>query len=230
MIQKSLLMLTKREGQSRQPFYVMYTFFCLLLLSLLGQAQPILIEGQVLFGETNEPVSNYRVWVYSSVLENGDPIPLQTDESGRFQLETNVDLEPDGGLDSTAVTVEVFDFCTGQAQNLSFDLQAGEEWKFSFSFVICQGFDPPLPPIPCEAFFSYLQTESDPLQIAFTDLSYSNSPIRLYQWDFGDGRQSEEANPIHQYEAPGVYPVTLMIETDSCTNHFFDRNFCYGSN
>jgi hypothetical protein len=30
-----------------------------------------------------------------------------------------------------------------------------------------------------------------------------------YEWDFGDGTKSYEANPTHTYENPGEYDVTL---------------------
>lgn len=32
-----------------------------------------------------------------------------------------------------------------------------------------------------------------------------------YQWDFGDGNTSTEANPFHTYESPGTYTVTLIV-------------------
>jgi len=32
-----------------------------------------------------------------------------------------------------------------------------------------------------------------------------------YQWDFGDGDFSQEANPIHVYESPGQYTVRLSV-------------------
>lgn len=31
-----------------------------------------------------------------------------------------------------------------------------------------------------------------------------------YYWDFGDGETSEEENPIHYYQEPGVYDITLI--------------------
>jgi PKD repeat protein len=34
-------------------------------------------------------------------------------------------------------------------------------------------------------------------------------------WDFGDGFSSVERNPIHQYEAPGIYDVSLIAANDS---------------
>ena len=45
-------------------------------------------------------------------------------------------------------------------------------------------------------------------------LSLSTAPvlsneITAYQWDFGDGTTSSEANPNHEYQQPGFYQVTL---------------------
>lgn len=34
----------------------------------------------------------------------------------------------------------------------------------------------------------------------------------LYQWDFGDGTNSTEANPFHQYITPGRYAVSLLVK------------------
>jgi PKD repeat protein len=43
----------------------------------------------------------------------------------------------------------------------------------------------------------------------FEDLSLGNHPYRL--WDFGDGNQSTEANPVHTYAEPGIYMACLTI-------------------
>jgi PKD repeat protein len=37
-----------------------------------------------------------------------------------------------------------------------------------------------------------------------------------YQWDFGDGKGSDEQNPKHAYDTPGTYPVSLT--TTFCSN------------
>lgn len=43
------------------------------------------------------------------------------------------------------------------------------------------------------------------------------TPTR-YLWTFGDGAQSEEAIPIHRYEAPGTYVVAVQVEHDTGTD------------
>lgn len=43
--------------------------------------------------------------------------------------------------------------------------------------------------------------------VEFSDLSQGN--IILWHWDFGDGNQSAEQNPVHQFQEKGFYTVTL---------------------
>lgn len=50
--------------------------------------------------------------------------------------------------------------------------------------------------------------------ITFTDLSTPTGTITLWRWDFGDSSPySYEQNPVHIYNNPGVYTVTLYIES-----------------
>jgi PKD repeat protein len=73
-----------------------------------------------------------------------------------------------------------------------------------WDFVICDVNSPePL------ADFSYAV---DPLN---QELSIFNgsSKAYFYEWDFGDGSTSEEAEPVHSYASPGTYPVTLVAST-----------------
>ena len=52
-----------------------------------------------------------------------------------------------------------------------------------------------------------------PLTVDFTDLS-SNAPTG-WGWYFGDGGSSNQQNPTHTYQSPGIYDVTM-----SCANVF----------
>jgi len=45
--------------------------------------------------------------------------------------------------------------------------------------------------------------------IIFTN---SSSMATSYSWDFGDGKSSNEENPMHQYDIADSYVVTLMVE------------------
>ncbi|PKL59711.1 MAG: hypothetical protein CVV33_06435, partial [Methanomicrobiales archaeon HGW-Methanomicrobiales-4] len=48
-----------------------------------------------------------------------------------------------------------------------------------------------------------------PLSVKFTDQSVG-SPT-LWSWDFGDGNSDMVASPVHVYETPGNYTVTLTV-------------------
>ncbi len=58
-----------------------------------------------------------------------------------------------------------------------------------------------------------------PLKTQFTDKS--KGKITRWLWSFGDGGSSEDENPSHFYEVPGVFSVTLAVSgpngTDSLT-------------
>lgn len=46
----------------------------------------------------------------------------------------------------------------------------------------------------------------------------ANSFPAQYAWDFGDGGKSEETKPMHAYEKPGTYLVTLTASNGNCRN------------
>ncbi len=48
-----------------------------------------------------------------------------------------------------------------------------------------------------------------PHQVNFTD--QSSGDIASWLWDFGDGSTSISTSPVHIYQNPGVYPVTLSV-------------------
>ncbi len=50
-----------------------------------------------------------------------------------------------------------------------------------------------------------------PLGVSFDMSCTTGNPISI-EWDFGDGAQSDEKNPIHVFEEPGTYRVKLSIE------------------
>jgi PKD repeat protein len=72
---------------------------------------------------------------------------------------------------------------------------------------------------PCEvaADFSADQTTGcSTLAVAFSDLSVG--PVVSWDWDFGDGQTSTAQNPSHTYNAPGVYTVTLVASSITCSD------------
>lgn len=49
-----------------------------------------------------------------------------------------------------------------------------------------------------------------------------------YFWDFGDGQQSTQASPTHNYQHTGSYPVTLTVKDASGKTGVFNYNLVTG--
>jgi PKD repeat protein/type 1 glutamine amidotransferase len=64
------------------------------------------------------------------------------------------------------------------------------------------------PPTP-EPAASSTAVQNKPLTIAFNG---QRSGGVSWQWEFGDGAKSNDANPRHTYDAPGTYTATLTVE------------------
>lgn len=57
-------------------------------------------------------------------------------------------------------------------------------------------------------------TGSAPLAVQFNDTSATGSaPITAWAWNFGDGQASTARSPLHTYQTPGTYDVTLTVTT-----------------
>ncbi|MEZ7886517.1 MAG: PKD domain-containing protein [Flavobacteriales bacterium] len=78
--------------------------------------------------------------------------------------------------------------------------------------VISQNISIVANPIP--DFFLFGDEGCPPLTVNFFNASESEVPL-MYTWDFGDGQSSEEVNPTHQYSAPGVYDVSLVVTSST---------------
>ena len=54
-----------------------------------------------------------------------------------------------------------------------------------------------------------------PLSIQFTDLSQNATG---WNWDFGDGSNSTQRSPVHEYADPGIYSVNLTAINENGTD------------
>jgi PKD repeat protein len=79
------------------------------------------------------------------------------------------------------------------------------------------GEDPGAPPV------ADFQLDPDsgpaPLEVTFTDLS--SGAIDTWSWNFGDGTGSGVQHPVHVYETPGIYDVTLTVTGASGSDTIF---------
>jgi len=90
--------------------------------------------------------------------------------------------------------------------------------------------------LPCDTTGLYCQADfiidyegPESLEVLFEDFSYSiDGEIIGWKWDFGDGSNSEEQSPIHQYDSGGVYEVILSIETSTGCSSSIIQHICIG--
>lgn len=100
--------------------------------------------------------------------------------------------------------------------NISFDLNGYHTITLVGSNGVCQHthIDSILVfGIPSIDFYIDSQLMCAPFLAQFVNNSNADAAI-TYTWDFGDGNTSNEANPSHIYEEPGIYDVTLGIVVD----------------
>lgn len=72
------------------------------------------------------------------------------------------------------------------------------------------------PPIVAD-FSAKQEVEMDGLAFFFTD--NSTKPVDFWNWNFGDGVSSNEQNPVHFYDKPGMYVVTLTVANFNHISH-----------
>ena len=69
----------------------------------------------------------------------------------------------------------------------------------------------------CQAFF-YPEFDQITLAVQFHDLSIPEPDF--WNWNFGDGETSYEQHPYHVYPETGIYMVSLVSGSDSCSSEF----------
>ena len=67
----------------------------------------------------------------------------------------------------------------------------------------------PTIPLPIAGFTQDITSGNAPLVVKFTDLSQGQ--INTYSWDFDDGGNSNNRNPTHTFNTPGLYTVKLKV-------------------
>jgi PKD repeat protein len=79
-------------------------------------------------------------------------------------------------------------------------------------------------PVPPVAAFGATPTSGErPLTVQFTDLTVAD--VDTWYWDFGDGTYSGDENPVHVYQNPNSYTVSLTVtnvdgsDTETKTNY-----------
>ena len=75
-------------------------------------------------------------------------------------------------------------------------------------------------------FTSDLQSGCNPLEVKFIPQVYSLSSITDYQWDFGNGLQSFNEQPLHQYNVGGTFDISLVVKNQlGCMTSLLESDY-----
>ncbi|MDZ7776770.1 MAG: PKD domain-containing protein [Bacteroidales bacterium] len=77
------------------------------------------------------------------------------------------------------------------------------------------------------ADFAYEISEQNALEVSFTNKSTNSES---YLWEFGDGENSTEENPVHEYAEGGTYDVTLTSTNADGVSTDVTKTISLGSN
>ena len=72
-----------------------------------------------------------------------------------------------------------------------------------------------VPELPVADFATNVSEGSAPLSVQFSDLSEN---AVSFNWDFGDGANSTEKNPVHTYSTAGIYTFNLTVTNENGTD------------
>lgn len=110
-----------------------------------------------------------------------------------------------------------FPYYIGDAVTLISGVNSNSSYEFFYEWEVESGCMSALIPLTVRpdpsADFGYTTTLS---QVAFQNTSKGSTDT--WYWDFGDGEQSEEENPVHIYEKKGHYKVTFTVKKGDCIN------------
>ena len=204
--------------------------FCCTLIGTTLHAQPatgeLFVSGVVTYGEDGSPARGLPVWI---TVFDGTTTEMRTLTNAEGYYEFNMVTLLTSNLDSIGFSVETIDFCTGRNQIQSIAFAPGSPTEFEINFNICEGLNPPMPELGCQAFFLYDQmTYESPYLVQFHDLSFSREPVEEWIWEVvSTGDTLMDPAPVFEFEEPGVYPIQLTIKSGMYAN---DENlFCNSS-
>lgn len=85
------------------------------------------------------------------------------------------------------------------------DSLASDPWCHSYALAFVAPYEP-------LALFSADHTMGyPPFDVQFINYSSPIDSLTYFKWDFGDGDTSNLENPVHTYDIPGVYDVSLVV-------------------
>ncbi len=148
---------------------------------------------------------------FTSDMTSGDaPLTVQFTDLSSHATGWQWDLNGDGVLDSVAQNPQyTYDVAGTYNVSLTATNDDGTDTMTRVAYITVS--DPTPPPMPPEADFTADVTSGNaPLAVQFSDMS---SNAETWEWDFNDDGVTDSTlqNPLHTYDMPGSYTVTLTV-------------------
>ncbi|AKB83101.1 cell surface protein [Methanosarcina barkeri 3] len=144
------------------------------------------------------PVANFS----ANKTEGKAPLTIQFTDSSENAASVSWDFNSDGVSDSVDRN-PVYEFTT--VGTFTVNLTATNENGTSSKLATIKVTEKSVPVLPVANFTANLT-------VRFFDIS-ANNPNK-WNWDFGDGTNSTEQNPVHTFSKEGTYNVTLVATND----------------
>ncbi len=159
------------------------------------------------------PVANF----IANVTSGDAPLTVEFTDLSSHADAWEWDFDNDGLIDSIAQNpLHTYDLAGTYTVSLMVSNNDGTSNMTREAYIVVS--DPTSPPIPIADFTANVTSGNAPLTVQFTDLS---SHADEWEWDFdNDGIiDSDLQNPMHTYEMPGSYTVTLTVTGNNSTDN-----------
>ena len=116
----------------------------------------------------------------------------------------------DDGVGNSAVSDPTYTYTAANSYNVTLDITSNQGCSATVTETIIVGVNPVADFI--------IQDACDGVPVTFTDAStVAAGALTAWDWDFGDNGTSNLQDPAHTYVNPGVYDVTLIASSGTCT-------------
>jgi PKD repeat protein len=124
----------------------------------------------------------------------------------------------DGNTSTAANPAHLYSDAGQYTVSLTVTNIVASDTETKFQYIVVTPGVPPVAGFTASPWFG-----TAPLSVQFTDTSaLGTSPIEAWDWDFGDGETSSDQDPLHVYDLPGEYTVTLTV-TSAVDSDMYSR-------
>ncbi|WP_011308635.1 PKD domain-containing protein [Methanosarcina barkeri] len=162
--------------------------------------------GNITVAAPQLPVADFT----SNVTSGSAPLSVNfTDLSTNSPTSWTWDFDNDGVVDNTDQNpTYTFTAAGNYTVNLTVTNSVGSNSTVKTDYITVSKSSTPTEPAPVADFTADVTSGTYPLSVQFTDLSENATE---WLWDFGDGTNSTEQNPVHTFSEAGNYTVNLTV-------------------